>query len=201
VPVRLELIAELEAKVVRLAQALMRSFNERRTHLAGLARGLPDPASFIGMAGQRLDDRAERLANALRQILRNDILRLKAATGRMSPASLRVPVERARERLQDLPSRLGHATARLIERQRAQVDGAAARLQSYRRALDQVLERGYAMVRVEGKLVTSAAEIAPGAALAIEFHDGAVKATAEGAPAAKRSKGKAAPKDQGKLLL
>lgn len=201
VPVRLELIAELEAKVVRLAQALMRSLNERRTHLAGLARGLPDPASFIGMAGQRLDDRAERLANALRQLLRNDILRLKAATDRMSPASLRVPVERARERLQDLPSRLGHATARLIERQRGLVDGAAARLQSYRRALDQVLERGYAMVRVEGKLVTSAAEIAAGAALAIEFHDGAVKATAEGVPAVKRSKGKAAPKDQGKLLL
>ena len=45
VPVRLELIAEIDAKAMRLGGALARWLHERRTHLLGLARGLPDPAS------------------------------------------------------------------------------------------------------------------------------------------------------------
>ncbi|MGA7867358.1 MAG: exodeoxyribonuclease VII large subunit, partial [Stellaceae bacterium] len=61
VPVRLDLIAELGAKSSRLSAGLSRVFGERRMHLAGLARGLPDPHDLIGSAAQRLDDRAERL--------------------------------------------------------------------------------------------------------------------------------------------
>src|SRR6516162_4034614 len=61
VPVRLDLIADLGGKSSRLSAGLSRLFNERRLHLAGLARGLPDPQELIGAAAQRLDDRAERL--------------------------------------------------------------------------------------------------------------------------------------------
>src|SRR5215468_727818 len=43
VPVRLDLIAELGGKTARLSAGLVRLFHERRLHLAGLARGLPDP--------------------------------------------------------------------------------------------------------------------------------------------------------------
>src|SRR5882672_11468005 len=43
VPVRLDLVAELAGKTARLAGGLARLFSERRLHLAGLARGLPDP--------------------------------------------------------------------------------------------------------------------------------------------------------------
>ncbi len=198
VPVRLELVAEVEAKSMRLARALSRGLGERRTHLAGLARGIPDPASLIGQAGQRLDDRAERLANALRQLVRGHALRLAAASDRMSPAVLQAPITRAAQRLDDFPPRLRHAVLRLIEHRQRLVEGAAARLQSYRNALDKVLERGYAEVRTEGTLATSAAQVAPGAALTIEFHDGTVSATAEGGP--KRGKRKAPPSGQGKLL-
>ena len=94
-----------------------------------------------------------------------------------------------RQRFEDFPPRLYDAMARLILRQHGLLDSAASRLQSYRTALDQVMERGYAMVRVAGKLVTGAAQIAPGAILAIEFHDGVVTATAEGArPKPKRKR-------------
>src|SRR5262250_294560 len=60
VPVRLDLIAELGGKTARLSAGLVRLFHERRLHLVGLARGLPDPQDLIGAAAQRLDDRAER---------------------------------------------------------------------------------------------------------------------------------------------
>ena len=42
VPVRLDLIADVEGKAARLSAGLSRLFVERRLHLSGLARGLPD---------------------------------------------------------------------------------------------------------------------------------------------------------------
>src|SRR5436190_3742868 len=61
VPVRLDLVADLGNKSARLSGGLARLFDQRRLHLSGLARGLPDPGDLIGAATQRLDDRAERL--------------------------------------------------------------------------------------------------------------------------------------------
>ncbi len=198
VPVRSELLAELQTKVLRLGTGWSRWLGERRTHLMGLGRGLPDPASLIGTATQRLDDRAERLGNAMRQRVRADRLRLDAAASRMSPALLNAPLARARERLDVLPPRMRHGLERLVERQAKLLESAFGRLSSFRRALDQVLERGYAIVRVDGKVATGVGAVAPGVALAIEFHDGTVFATAEGAP--KRAKGKPRSSPQGTLL-
>ena len=70
VPVRLDLLAELGGKSSRLAGGLARLLSERRLHLSGLARGLPDPQDLIGNAAQRLDDRAERLRLAAERHLR-----------------------------------------------------------------------------------------------------------------------------------
>src|SRR5438445_1984272 len=65
VPVRPDLIAELGGKTSRLTGGLSRLFAERRLHLGGLARGLPDPQDLLGAAAQRLDDRTERLRLAI----------------------------------------------------------------------------------------------------------------------------------------
>src|SRR5215470_15631580 len=61
VPVRAELAAQLAEHRQRMAGSLARLLDQRRLHLAGLARGLPDPQDLIGIAAQRLDDRTERL--------------------------------------------------------------------------------------------------------------------------------------------
>ena len=198
VPVRSELIAEIQAKALRLSTSLSRWLAERRNHVAGLGRGLPDPAGLIGNAAQRLDDRAERLSAALRHLIRADRTRLDAASSRINPAALNAPILRARERLEHLPPRLHDAAIRLIERRHERVEGMMARLQTCFDAIHRKLESGYAIVSAEGKIVTSAAEIAPGAALTLEFHDGKVGATADGA--SKRAKPKAPSPAQGKLL-
>ena len=57
--------------------------------------------------------------------------------------------------------------------------GASGRMASWHQAQEQVLEKGYVRVRGDkGKLVVRAADVAPGAALALEFLDGVVAVTA-----------------------
>src|SRR5438094_6609464 len=65
VPVRLELIGDLNTKTARLTGGLSRLFVGHRQNLAGLSRGLPDPQDLLGAAAQRLDDRTERLRLAM----------------------------------------------------------------------------------------------------------------------------------------
>jgi exodeoxyribonuclease VII large subunit len=198
VPVRLELIAEIDSKRTRLIRAWSRSLAEQRTHLAGFARGLPDPASLIYQAAQRLDERTERLGQAMRQFLRVQALHLKAAADRIGGAALRTRVAQQRERLAQLVPRLDAAKARYIERQQRLVESAAARLLAFYRALEQQLERGYAIVRAKGHVLTAADQVPPGTSLTIEFHDGTVVAKSEGE--AKARKRKTDPADQGKLF-
>jgi exodeoxyribonuclease VII large subunit len=198
VPVRLELIAEIAGKSVRLANALSRGLNEQRTHLAGLARGLPDPASLIGAAAQKLDDRAERLGNGLTQLLRLREQQLKTGAARLRPLLLKTELAQLRRRLDDLLPRLHDGKERFLARQLALIESAGARLHSFYRALEQQLERGYAIVRAKGHIVTAADQVLPGAALTIEFHDGTVVATAEGA--SRKRKRTTDSTSQGKLL-
>jgi exodeoxyribonuclease VII large subunit len=99
---------------------------------------------------------AERLRSALRH----------AAAGRAA-AGARVML-----RLSDAPLR-----ARLRE-SRARLEGLAGRLEAVSYA--KVLERGFALVAdAKGAPLTSAAAIAPGAALRLRFADGEVAASAD----------------------
>ena len=64
VPVRAELLADVLDYARRQVAAWARLTAERRTRLESLGRGLGDPQRLLEGAMQRLDDRAERLANA-----------------------------------------------------------------------------------------------------------------------------------------
>ncbi len=69
VPVRLDLLADLQVRAGRIAAAVARMQAERRLHVAGLGGRLPDVASLAGAARQRLDDRGHRLGLALPSLL------------------------------------------------------------------------------------------------------------------------------------
>ena len=70
VPARADLLADLQQTARRrLVGALNRLTGERRLRLGRAERGLPDLPSLLGTARQRLDDRAERLAMALPNLL------------------------------------------------------------------------------------------------------------------------------------
>ncbi|MGH6969042.1 MAG: exodeoxyribonuclease VII large subunit, partial [Stellaceae bacterium] len=166
-----------------------------------LARGLPDPRSLLENALQRLDDRSERLRLGIVALLR---LRGQSvsALGRMLRRDvLEREVGRLHDAVADLADRLAPAVTRLMQQRAIALAGGAGRLASWRQAQDKVLERGYVLVRdARGAVLTSAKAVAPGADLALEFHDGKVAARAVGRDVEPKAKPAAPRRDQGKLL-
>jgi exodeoxyribonuclease VII large subunit len=181
VPVRLDLVAELEGKAGRLAGGAARLLAERRLHLAGLARGLPDPQDLLGAATQRLDDRSERLRLAIGARLAAARTQIELAAAGLRPAALAADVGRARERLGDADRRLAAATGRLLDGRRQALDNFAGRLATHSERHERMLRRGYVMVLDgAGHVVTEAAAVRPNAALELEFYDGRVGVIAGG---------------------
>jgi exodeoxyribonuclease VII large subunit len=199
VPVRLDLVAELDGKALRLTKSLTRRLVELRGQARAAARGLPDPRHLLDAATQRLDDRAERLVLSLRSLVRLGAQRLGGAARRIVPGLLAAELERARRRLGDIMPRLVHAAVRAVDRNEVRLAALGGQLASWHQAQEKILEKGYVRVRGDkGIVLIGAAAVAPGAALRLEFHDGIVTAAA--------SREKRAPRDplaaekQGKLL-
>ena len=90
---------------------------------------------------------------------------------------VRRTVERQRERLRLDGERLRRAPLLLVERRRAGIERAAARL----RALSPraTLGRGYAIVRKDGALVRAAAAVAAGDRVDVEVAEGTFAARVE----------------------
>jgi exodeoxyribonuclease VII large subunit len=227
VPVRAELLADLAHTAARLLSGVSHLAGKRRLDLHRAERGLPDLPALANLARQRLDDRSLRLAQALPARL---VLARRSAVevGRRLDAGLPLRMARAAAaidlRASQLQAALRHAVAarhtaaagvlsRLSEAPlRARLREARARLagsEGLLRSLSYraVLERGYALVADgEGRPLTRAAEVQPGAALRLEFADGTVGARAlpnagPGArPPAGPGQSPGLPSNQGSLL-
>jgi exodeoxyribonuclease VII large subunit len=181
VPVRLDLLAEVDGKAVRLVSGLSRYLGERRTRVQGLARGLPDPRSILDTARQRLDDRAERLLSGFGQVMALRRHRLDSIGERLSRSVMQGLFDRAKERLDDAIPRLRQAVTRLLEHRRHRLESVGGRLETYGKALRDTLRKGFAIVRdAAGMVVESALGVTPGEALSIQFHDGRVEVVADG---------------------
>jgi exodeoxyribonuclease VII large subunit len=154
---------------------------------------------------QRLDDRVERFANAVANLLarrRGLVAELAAAL-----AHPRQQLALARERLEGPASRL----AALFEKPPLWIDGARA-VKTLERLLEStsygnVLQRGFAVVRGPEGVITRAGQVIAGLALDIEFGDGRAAAVGAGPgmsgarkPKAKRGKPPPGGDPQGSLL-
>jgi exodeoxyribonuclease VII large subunit len=191
VPVRAELLAQITDDSRRLIGAMHRMVEERRLRLEGLGRGLPEPRTLIESGSQRLDDRVERLGNAIRGWLRQQHQQLALAGNRISRRALDEQITRGRERGLDLAARLHAQTNRRIAESAARLDQAAALLNSL--SYERVLERGFTMVQSKsGAPVTTVADASPGTEVSIRFHDGSAAARVEGAPVKPKLKPKRA---------
>ncbi|HLJ62501.1 MAG TPA: exodeoxyribonuclease VII large subunit, partial [Stellaceae bacterium] len=186
VPVRLDLLTELAGRGARLTQAMARRVSDGRLRVEGQGRGLPDPRAVIGTATQRLDDRAERLELAFRQIVGLRRQRLETLAARHRPELLLGLLKVARVALDELPQRLGQGLKRLLDSERTRLESFTGRLASHRLSHETIKARGYAVVRDRaGQILVAAAEIAPGAPLVLEFHDGDVEVIAKSEGAGK----------------
>jgi exodeoxyribonuclease VII large subunit len=212
VPVRSELLVQVDSLARRSLACWQRSQEARRTELRAAIRALPSAEELFSLPRQRLDHAAARLTL---QTLHTRIARERqnlALLAQRSRQCLRHGVERRRERFEQLSHRLAAARFAYVNARRAQIERArertlalfgrarlaasallqnrAARVERAGRLLTAVsyrgvLARGFALVRAaDGKPLRSAAAVAPGLQLNIEFADGRVRATADGPAAA-----------------
>ncbi len=176
VPVRADLIDQVEGLGGRLGVATRRGLEAKRFELRSAARALPSATALVETARQRLDIAAGRLARALDGATRAHATRFARVSGRLAPTTLEARIRAEKARLEMLAARSARAFVVATARRRDRLDGTAKLLAalSYR----SVLARGFALVRDEGgRMVRAAAGLAAGAGLSLEFADGRVGAT------------------------
>jgi exodeoxyribonuclease VII large subunit len=189
VPVRSELLDQTLNLERRAQRGFTKSMQDRRRHLAQLARVLPRADQLFAQPRQRFDHASERLTGALRHNLQEHKRAFAKAEALLRPKPIRNHIGICGERTEALGRRMSRAQSARLSEARRRLDALARVLEgvSYRGAL----ERGFALVRGEdGKVRRRAGQVASGEALSLSFADGEVAAVASGTPAKPKPRGK-----------
>jgi exodeoxyribonuclease VII large subunit len=132
---------------------------------------------LAGRAGQCMRVHGERRRDRFAAVA----ARLSAGL-RANAEAQAVRIARGRERIEMLSARAARAALTLIDRRQARLERAGQLLAAL--SYHGVLARGFALVRAEdSRPLRAAAAVRPGMRLDIEFADGHVRATSEGAAA------------------
>jgi exodeoxyribonuclease VII large subunit len=224
VPVRAELMIDLDSLVRRSLASWQRNQEARRNALRSVARALPDADEVLALPRQRLDHASAGLRRALRANAHSHRVGFSRIGARLSPQLLRVNVERRRERYAGLALRLRAGVAANITVHRTRMKRDRERVVAFaeraRRAVRHligvrqaraerggqllaafsyrgVLARGFALVRDgAGEPLRSAAAVTAGMPLEIEFADGRIGAHADGEHSATSESGAAKPRSR-----
>jgi exodeoxyribonuclease VII large subunit len=196
VPVRAELLAQTLDFERRTLRCFSKGMEDRRRHLAQLARVLPRAETLFATPRQQLDQASDRLGHSLRRNLQIHNVAFNKIAARLRDGMLR-------DRMAVCGERTAALGARAMRAEKARLDQARRHLAGLVRELDlisyrKVLERGFALVRGEDGTVRRRADsLQSGESLTLTFTDGDAKAVAgDGKP--KTPKKKAA--DQGSLF-
>ena len=202
VPVRAELMSALASLGARKLACWQRNMESRRKELYLLSRALPALNEVLAGPRQRLDACADRLPRALIANARLHHNQLTRVAVRLSPRLLRQRLVRGTEIVAALDQRRRRALRVALDRRIQRVRSARQLLNAY--SYRGVLGRGFALVRDgDGHPLRTAAAVAPGMRLDIEFADGRVAAVADGegrARAKPRRGGSEGGGGQGKLF-
>ena len=190
----------LDRAADRLPAALLSRTQKAHVRLANAALRPAALNERLASRSRRLDDWGTRLNPALDRATRERRSRFDALARRLTPAAVEVEARRKREKLDQLLQRLQRAG-------RAQATGWRDRLVALERlrltlGYEATLERGYAVVRSEGALITSKADAERAAELEIQFKDGRVTTGPAGSsePPKTPRKPKKPPEEQGSLF-
>jgi exodeoxyribonuclease VII large subunit len=130
----------------------------------------------LGALTARLDRDRGSLARAVRRMLEADASRL-ARTAERLRAAPRLALERQTARVESARERLRRAPALVLERKRAALVATGGKLETL--SPRATLHRGYAIVRSESRLVTSAADVDPGMRVDVQLAEGGFGARVE----------------------
>jgi exodeoxyribonuclease VII large subunit len=180
VPVRSLLSDSVLDQQIRLGRAAYRLFREHRVHLGGLQRGLRNPRDVLQFATQCLDDTVERLSRGWDQRWGDARRSLDDAHRRLDRRHVERLAFESWEVLSRTVQGLLRENTRRFEEQRTRLQGLDRMLGSL--SYQSVLERGFAVVRSQGVVVSRAKSVGPTILLDIEFADGHVGAVPDGKP-------------------
>jgi exodeoxyribonuclease VII large subunit len=207
VPVRADLAIDIQSLERRALAGWRRNQEARRNAVRSAARALPDADEVLALPRQRLDHAGDRLGRALRANAHIHRVSFSRIGGRLSAHLLRTQVERRRERYAGIALRLRAGVGANVAAHRMRIAREAERVavlaERASRAIDNILDarwarcerdaqllaalsyrgvlaRGFALVRDRARRpLRTAAAVAPGMPLDIEFSDGRVGARAE----------------------
>jgi exodeoxyribonuclease VII large subunit len=134
VPVRSELLAELESLARRVSVCWQRGQESRRNELRAAARALPGASELLGVPRQRLDAAAGTLPRSLRANTHAHFRHFASVGARLTLRVLRGQVAQARQHLTISGERLQHCTRSLLRSRRDRFAGIEARLKASRLA-------------------------------------------------------------------
>ncbi len=201
VPVRAELLADLQRDGQRLVSFLTRMISERRSRVEGLARGLGDPRRLLGEAAQRLDDWSDRLKLGLSNWVNQRSGRVRESGGRLIAFqnSIRQMIRRDGVQTTDLGKRLDRCAKATVEQRSRDLAGIVRLLDSF--SYKGVLARGFALATdASGHPLQRADETRNGMAIRLHFQDGQVGAMVTESSGTKKPAPVKDPTKQGSLL-
>ncbi|GCD53892.1 exodeoxyribonuclease VII large subunit [Acetobacter pasteurianus] len=190
VPVRTELLADIEHRNARALGALSRLLQTARLRLDRASSAMPDLPSLLQTARMQLDDRGRRLDVALPALVQRRKADLVAIERHMPAVETLLAGRRTRlavlanmlqasmaHTFQKQDARLGRLRISpaplqaLVRERRTALAGIAGQLEAV--SPRAVLARGYALVTAEGRPVTSAEQLRDGERVELTFGDGA----------------------------
>src|SRR5215213_3265414 len=134
VPVRSELLLQVESCARRSLACWQRSQERRRTELRAAARALPDADELLALPRQRLDHAGARLPRALVANAQIHHAQFSRVVSRLGPQLLRARTNRCRELIAALADRGRRAEMVARQRRRERLSGVTLRLQAGVRA-------------------------------------------------------------------
>jgi len=147
VPVRSELVAEVESLARRVSVCWLRGQENRRNELRAAARALPSASELLAIPRQRLDAAAGTLPRSLRANTHAHFRHFASVGARLTLRVLRGQVAQARQHLTISGDRLQHCTRSLLRSRRDRFTGLEARLKASRLANAQAQRNAIARER------------------------------------------------------
>jgi len=177
-------IATRQSLIDGLAAAESKLLQSMRLKLALLSRSLHRTAvdqttlhRAIGKQMQRVDDLDYRLRNRVRSEIASRSRALDGVSGRLGQMDVRLQLARGRRRLEAYES----GTMQSIRLRLSSARGALGSLDAHLVQLSplKILERGYAIVQRDGKIVKSSSDAPVGSEISVRLAQGTLTATVD----------------------
>ncbi len=147
VPVRSELLVEVESLARRTMICWQRGQEARRNELRAAARALPGLSELLAIPRQRLDGAASALPRALKANTHLHFRRFAQVSARLTVRVLRGQVAQARHRLTVSGERMAHSARSLLRTRRERFAGLEIRLKASKLANAQAQRQAIARDR------------------------------------------------------